>query len=102
MIVPKIAIDTEAVSRHYDQLDVFYRDIWGEHVHHGLWLTGREDSGQATRQLVEHIAGLAGIRRGDSVCDVGSGYGATARLLVAERGAEVTALTVTPRQHDYA
>jgi hypothetical protein len=24
----------ESVAAHYDNLDRFYRDIWGEHVHH--------------------------------------------------------------------
>ena len=30
------------VAVHYDTLDQFYREIWGEHVHHGYWRTGHE------------------------------------------------------------
>ncbi len=26
-----------AIADHYDALDPFYRSVWGEHVHHGLW-----------------------------------------------------------------
>lgn len=87
------------VARHYGHLDRFYREIWGEHVHHGLWLTGREDADEAALEMVRHVADLAGITGGDRVVDVGSGYGATARWLAAERGADVTAVTLSPVQH---
>ncbi len=102
MIVSRTLIEPEAVARHYDELDEFYRDVWGEHVHHGLWLAGTESAAQATLQLAEQVAASAQVRPGDAVCDVGSGYGATARLLAEQFGAQVTALTVTPRQHAYA
>jgi len=91
----------EGVARHYDVLDRHYREIWGEHVHHGLWLDPGELPEQATRRLVELAAGLAGVRAGSRVCDVGCGYGATARLLVDELGADVTGLTVSPAQLRY-
>ncbi len=102
MIFPNSTIDVGAVAQHYNELDVFYREIWGEHVHHGLWLTGRETRGQAVLQLADHVARLAQIQPGHTVCDVGSGYGATACYLAQLFGAQVTALTVTPVQHEYA
>jgi tocopherol O-methyltransferase len=92
----------EAVARHYDALDRLYREIWGEHVHHGYWRTGRERPDEATRALVELVADAAGIGPGARVCDVGCGYGATARLLAAERGAEVVGLTISLAQHRHA
>ncbi len=91
----------EGVARHYDVLDRHYREIWGEHVHHGLWLDPRDLPERATRQLVELAAGLAGVRAGSRVCDVGCGYGATARLLVDELGAQVTGITVSLAQLRY-
>jgi hypothetical protein len=30
------------VGGHYDELDAFYRYIWGEHLLHGLWTSGKE------------------------------------------------------------
>lgn len=91
-----------SVRQHYDELDPFYREVWGEHLHHGLWTTGRETPVQAARRMVEHVAALAQIRSGDRVCDVGCGYGAPARLLAEAHGARVTALTLSPVQHAYA
>jgi tocopherol O-methyltransferase len=90
------------VAAHYDDLDRFYRRFWGEHVHHGLWITGRETPEEATRQLVTFVAELAGLRFGSDVCDAGCGYGASARMLAAQYGARVTGLTISAVQHAYA
>ncbi|GAC1326264.1 MAG: 27-O-demethylrifamycin SV methyltransferase [Thermoleophilaceae bacterium] len=92
---------SDVVAGHYDRLDPYYRSIWGEHVHHGLWLTGAEDAETATRTLVEVVAGEAGLEAGMSACDVGCGYGGTARML-AERGIAVVGLTVSPAQFEHA
>ncbi len=92
-----IAFDPADVAAHYDELDGFYREFWGEHVHHGVWITGRETPQEATRRLVSLVAEQAVVRDGSDVCDVGCGYGATARMLVADYGARVTALTISGR-----
>lgn len=102
MIVPRSELRIDSVAAHYDELDRFYREIWGEHVHHGYWRTGQETAEEAVTELVALVAGRAGIAPGDSVCDVGSGYGGTARILAREYGARVTALTVSRVQHEYA
>lgn len=90
-------VTCEAVASHYDELDLFYRDVWGEHVHHGLWLRGDESREEAVRQLVDAVAAEAQITAGVRVCDIGCGYGATARAL-AVRGAKVTGITISPAQ----
>lgn len=87
------------VARHYDVLDPYYRRLWGEHLHHGLWLRGDESVEQATLALVRRVAERAGIGPGATVVDVGSGYGATARLLATEWKARVTAVTLSSVQH---
>lgn len=102
MIVPATSATAEAVACHYDELDVFYREVWGEHVHHGLWLNGAESAERAVIQLVEHVAERAQIRAGSVVCDVGCGYGATARWMAHRLGATVTGITITPRQIEHA
>ncbi|MDX1673801.1 MAG: methyltransferase domain-containing protein [Longimicrobiales bacterium] len=101
MILSSTSPDGNAVARHYDELDPFYRALWGEHLHHGLWTTGQESPAEAALALVDEVARRAGIVAGAEVCDVGSGYGAVARRLAA-RGARVTGLTVSEAQHRYA
>jgi tocopherol O-methyltransferase len=95
-------IDSADVADHYNELDLFYREIWGEHVHHGLWLIGNEDPAFAVLQLVQLVAAEAGINTGTRVCDIGCGYGAAARYLARQMGAKVTAVTISVKQHAYA
>lgn len=102
MIIPNARLDSTDVSLHYDELDSFYRQIWGEHVHHGLWVTGTESTETAVAQLVDVVAAEAEIKGGDDVLDVGSGYGAAARQIVLDYGAHVTAMTNSATQHEYA
>lgn len=102
MITPRRRLKPDAVADHYNELDRFYREVWGEHVHHGYWKTGRETPTEAVLQLTDLVAEQAGIRPGDSVCDIGSGYGASARHVAARFRAKVTALTIVPAQLAYA
>jgi tocopherol O-methyltransferase len=102
MIEPRTPQGPPAVAAHYDELDGLYREVWGEHVHHGLWETGLESPAEAVEKLVERVAELAEIRPGHDVCDVGSGYGATARLLASRYGATVTGLSLSDAQHRFA
>ena len=102
MIHPRTHQTVAGVAQHYDELNDYYLKIWGEHVHHGLWLPGAVTSDQAVRRLTEVVADRSGIASGDRVCDVGCGYGATARLLARDYGAKVVGLTVSESQYAYA
>ncbi len=102
MILPKIPWQPDAVAHHYDELDILYRELWGEHVHHGLWVKGNETSSEATLQLLTVVAQRAHLQTDARVCDAGAGYGATARWLAQHYAARVTALTISPAQFSYA
>lgn len=102
MVESSLPVSADDVARHYDQLDRFYREIWGEHVHHGLWETGRESSDEAVQALSHLVASKSALVPGAEVCDLGCGYGGTSRLLADEYGARVTGLTVSPAQQRYA
>ena len=102
MIVPRSEFAGEAVGEHYDELDEFYRELWGEHVHHGLFERGDESVEEATEALIRKVAGAAQIKSGDHICDVGCGYGGTARWLAQNMGTLVTGLTLSRTQAAYA
>jgi tocopherol O-methyltransferase len=102
MIESSLPMPRDEVARHYDQLDRFYREIWGDHVHHGLWLTGKETSDEATRNLTDAVIAKAQLAPGMTLCDVGCGYGQTSRIIAREQQVKVTGLTVSPAQHQYA
>lgn len=102
MIVPNSPQARSAVAAHYNELDRFYREVWGEHVHHGLWRSGREKPAEAVEQLVHFLAGELGLSDGQWVCDVGCGYGASAELLAREYGVHVTGVTISQAQFEWA
>jgi tocopherol O-methyltransferase len=98
MIVPRSAVDAAAVADHYDELDPFYRALWGEHVHHGLWTSGRESPAEAVVSLSDLVARAIDPPPGARLVDIGCGYGATARHMARTRDAEVTGLTLSAAQ----
>lgn len=98
MIVPREVQTSAAVAEHYDELDLFYREIWGEHVHHGLWTSGRETPDEAVEALIAHFADTLYLQPGQHVCDVGCGYGATAEWLARHHAVRVTGVTLSSAQ----
>lgn len=102
MIVPRTDIAPALVADHYDELDRWYRLIWGEHVHHGLWESRRDSVETATRNLIDRVADRLELVVGARVCDVGCGYGGTARALAAGYDAQVTGVTLSEAQYAYA
>lgn len=89
--------DAEAVREHYDRLSVFYRALWGEHLHHGYW-ENTETPSSAQVKLVERLASLAGIQPGARVLDVGCGLGGSALWLARNLGCSVLGLNISPVQ----
>lgn len=103
MIHPRVnGADGATVAAHYDELDRFYRAVWGIHLHHGYWQSGDESTEEAILNLSRLVAKQAQIKTGGRVCDFGCGYGATARFFAQEYGADVTGLTISRRQHEIA
>ena len=97
-IVPRQPQTAADVGGHYDELDAVYREIWGEHVHHGLWRTGRETDREATEALVAFVADRLDLIEGQAVCDIGCGYGASAEYLAQRYAVHVTGLTLSAAQ----
>ena len=102
MIVPDISQNAVAVADHYDELDPLYRQVWGEHVHHGLWGTGRETAAEAVEALVHTVGERLRLIPGEACVDIGCGYGSTARQLAVTRRVRVTGFTISAEQARYA
>ncbi|MFC3298229.1 methyltransferase domain-containing protein [Arthrobacter agilis] len=102
MIVPDTSQTAAAVADHYDELDPIYRRVWGEHVHHGFWVTGRETPAQAVEALSDTVADRLRLAPDEVCVDIGCGYGSTARQLAASRGVRVTGFTLSAEQAGYA
>lgn len=91
-----------AVAEHYDDLDPIYRRVWGDHVHLGLWATGRETPNEAVEALVDAVGDRLNLIPGQLCVDIDCGYGSTARRLAVTRGVRVTGITLSGEQARYA
>lgn len=98
MIEPKTPQRQADVAGHYDELDAVYREIWGEHVHHGLWRSGRESVAEATNALSDFVAERLAAKPGEHLADIGCGYGATAARFAERLGVTVTGFTLSEEQ----
>lgn len=90
-----------SIRSHYQLGTLFYRLLWGPHIHHGLW-HGNESAYVAQCQLTDTLADLAGISRGDRIVDIGCGMGGSAIRLAKLRGCDVTGVTLSPVQKRWA
>jgi tocopherol O-methyltransferase len=97
-LAPARNISADAVRQHYEIMSLPYLLFWGEHLHHGLFSTGRESPRQAQVQLLEYCSRLLKIQPGARVLDVGCGYGGTALYLARNFRCRVDGLTLSPKQ----
>ncbi len=89
---------TTKVRGHYDLVSPFYKDLWGDHIHHGYWETGEESKEVAAENLIKLLVRHAEIQRGAKVLDVGCGIGSTSIWLAKNLDCEVTGITISPVQ----
>lgn len=94
--------DKLKIVEHYDVVSPYYLSLWGEHLHHGYWITGDESKETAQVQLIEHLAALAGIQRGSHILDIGCGMGAGSLYLARQFQASTIGITISPVQVEMA
>ena len=92
------------ISHHYDLGNEFYR-LWLDDTmtySSALFKSGQEPLEKAQAQKYSSMVDLMGVKPGDHVLEIGCGWGGFAEYAAAERGLQVTALTISQAQHDYA
>jgi tocopherol O-methyltransferase len=95
------SVEKSVIRTHYNVGTLFYRLLWGPHLHHGLW-EGDESPHVAAGQLTNELARLANIQRGERVVDIGCGMGGSSIWLARERACSVTGVTISPVQRRWA
>ncbi|MEM9050134.1 MAG: cyclopropane-fatty-acyl-phospholipid synthase family protein [Pseudomonadota bacterium] len=92
------------ISHHYDLGNEFYR-LWldSSMTYSSALFQGRQETLEtAQRNKYAAICDGIGVKPGDHLLEIGCGWGAFAEFAAAERGARVTALTISREQHDFA
>jgi len=90
--------DKSKIIEHYDVISPYYQELWGNHIHHGLWLRGDESKEEAQDQLIDYVARKAGIPHGATILDIGCGFGGTSIYLAKHYGAATTGITISEVQ----
>lgn len=94
-------VTKNVIRSHYDLSTLFYRLLWGNHIHHGLW-DNDESPRAAQLRLTETLADLAQIRQGQRVYDIGCGMGGSSIHLARRHQCHVTGVTISPVQRRWA
>ncbi|KAL6076584.1 Tocopherol O-methyltransferase [Balamuthia mandrillaris] len=98
------AVLKERIKEHYNELSPYYHDLWGRHIHHGYWVTGKETKEEAQVQMMEELARRAGLSADKElkILDVGCGVGGGSIFLAKRFNAHVTGITLSPVQAEMA
>ena len=89
------------IRNHYNLTTLFYRLLWGRHIHHGLW-NDSESPARAQLQVTEALASAAGIQPNATVLDVGCGMGGSSIHLAKTLNCNVTGITLSRLQRHWA
>jgi len=90
------------IRRHYDLSNEFFGLFLDPSMTYSCALFGPGDDLHAAQiRKIDRILDLAGVGPGTRMLEIGTGWGALA-VRAGLRGAEVTTLTISPRQRDLA
>jgi cyclopropane-fatty-acyl-phospholipid synthase len=93
----------ENIQAHYDLSNEFYASFLDPTMTYSSALFETHDDvlEQAQLNKIDHMLDLAGVKAGDSILEIGSGWGALA-LRAAQRGCSVKTITLSDEQYAYA
>ena len=92
------------IAHHYDLGNDFY-SLWLDDTmtySSALFHTGQESLEAAQQQKYASMVDQMGVKPGDHVLEIGCGWGGFAEYAAGMRGLQVTALTISQAQHDFA
>ncbi len=92
------------IAYHYDLGNDFY-SLWLDDTmtySSALFHTGHESLEAAQQQKYASMVDQMGVKPGDHVLEIGCGWGGFAEYAASVRGLQVTALTISQAQHDFA
>lgn len=92
------------ISEHYDLGNDFYVEWLDETMTYSsaYYVTGEETLEEAQRAKYRKVADMAGLRQGESVLEIGCGWGGFAETAAKDYGAEVYGITLSSEQLKFA
>lgn len=92
------------IAAHYDLGNAFYEAWLDDDLNYssGIYDAPETTIEAAQKAKLRRVAELLDLRSGESVLEIGCGWGALAQLLVSEHRCHVTGLTLSTQQLSYA
>jgi cyclopropane-fatty-acyl-phospholipid synthase len=92
------------IYQHYDIGNNFYKEWLDPSMTYSsaLWKTGNETLEQAQFEKYKNLAEMLDIQPHHKVLEIGCGWGGFADYVATHIGAEITCITISQEQHDYA
>jgi len=96
--------DAEAISHHYDVSNRFYEIVLGPSMTYSCAVFPREDATleEAQAEKVDLICRKLGLRPGQSLLDIGAGWGTLVRHAAEHYGVRATGVTLSREQAAWA
>ncbi|MCY3984653.1 MAG: cyclopropane-fatty-acyl-phospholipid synthase [Roseovarius sp.] len=92
------------IARHYDLGNAFY-SLWLDATmtySSAMFRSGHETLEEAQENKYAAVCTRLALAPGERMLEIGCGWGAFAEYAIRERGVEVTALTISKAQYDFA
>jgi tocopherol O-methyltransferase len=93
---------TEDIREFFDLASPYFKQLWGEHIHHGYWINGKESKEEAAQNLIDLLIEKSRLKPKSKVLDVGCGIGGTSIYLAQKYQCNVTGITISPVQVEMA
>lgn len=94
---------THQIAQFWDKISEGWRMVWGEHIHHGYYENNKElTPKEAQELLINKLTDLLQVNEGNKILDVGCGMGGSSLYLHEKYRAEVTGITLSPKQVEIA
>ena len=92
------------IQRHYDLGNEFYRRWLDSTMTYSaaIFETPADELAKAQVNKFRRIAGLLDLKPDHQLLEIGCGWGGFARWAAKEIGCRITAITISPAQHDFA
>jgi cyclopropane-fatty-acyl-phospholipid synthase len=92
------------IQRHYDLGNEFYRRWLDSTMTYSaaIFETPADELAKAQVNKFRRIAGLLDLKPDHQLLEIGCGWGGFARWAAREIGCRITAITISPAQHDFA
>jgi len=96
--------DSEAIRYHYDVSNDFYKLFLDENMVYSCayFENGDEDLATAQRKKIDHILTKIQVRPGDTLLDIGCGWGALVLRAAQKFGAKCVGITLSENQYALA